>query len=192
MEASTMTPSPTVVPGWTAEEGAAWLGSLVDDGTLVPGRALIPSAAMAPEAAALAGKGFRVAMTDASKAELGRARDLVSRSESSLDTIPMDFFQMPPSLAGSVDLIYDRALFHNLDPVLQADWTHRVGRILVQGGHLAAIFLIGRSLSGPPYPITMKALEKGLGRLFVVESMEPVGPADPGQSRAYRGLFLRK
>jgi hypothetical protein len=192
MEASAMTPNPTVVSGWTAEEGAAWLGSLVDDGTLVPGRALIPSAAMATEAATLAGKGFRVAMTDASKADLVRARELAAGHDVTLDTIPMDFFQMPPYLAGPVDLLYDRAVLHDLDPVLRADWTHRVGRILVQGGHLAAIFLIGRSPSGPPYPITLDALKQGLGRMFVVESLEPVGPADPGRSRAYRGLFLRK
>ncbi len=185
----------TMEPARTTEGGALarWLEELVRAGTLTPCRTLIPSAEMIEEAATLAGLGFDVAVADPSRDAMRAVREAARARGVRIDGITADFFRSRPPLYGPVNLIVDRTLFPTLEPIRRADWSYKMGLILPKGGRLAGWFPAGRAASArPPYPVAPEELRKALGRLFLVETLEPAGPATPGAVQPWRGMFRRK
>jgi hypothetical protein len=179
-------------PYWNGEQAAAWLRNQVEKGQLAPCRALVLSAAMADEAGTLSQLGFHTIVVDRSKQALAQAKSQARGQGAGLDTIEGDFFTIRPGYYGPVELVYDRTFIHDQDPLQRAAWAHHAGRVLPKGGCLQVVFLVGRSIDGPPYPITVPDLQKLLQRLFIIEHFEPLGSAGPGKEQAYKGVFRRK
>jgi hypothetical protein len=179
-------------PHWNGEFAAGWLTERIEKGNLKPCRALVLSGDMVEETLVLSAHGFRTVVVDDSRDALSRLQGHARSRKADLDIIHRDLLQCRPTLFGPVELIYDRVFFHRLVPARRAAWAHVVARLLPKGGRLMALFRIGRSLDGPPYPITLEALEHGLKRHFMVENLLQAGPVGPGEDRAFQGSYLRK
>ncbi len=192
LEATVTTPSSSEHIHWNSKRGSAWLTDLVERNNIPPCRALVPGANMQEEAFTLARHGFHTIVCDPDTKALEKLRGQARTLGVKIDTIPGDPFVIRPSFFGPVEFIYDRTLFHHLEPVERADWAHLVGRVLPNGGMLAGLFLVGRGGEGHPYPVTLEDLRRLLRRLFVEEGMESLETAVPGQNQVMGGFYRHK
>jgi hypothetical protein len=195
MTEGTITVDEALPPGaarlGSGAEAARWLEELVAKGTLLPSRALLLSSDLEEEAVALSRAGFRTLAVDEDRGALADLRKRVKARGAEVDVITADIFATNPSFFGPVELIVDRTLFHRLEPVRRAGWADRIARILPPGGHVAALFRVGRMPGGPPYAIPLADLKKLLSRRFHPVLLEDAGGASPGSDRTYRALFRR-
>lgn len=192
MEATAATPSSSEHTHWNSKRGATWLTNLLEKNNIPPCRALIPGAYMQEEAITLARHGFHTIVCDPDTTALERLRGQARTTGVEIDAIPGDPFVIRPSFFGPVEFIYDRTLFHHLEPVERADWAHFLGRVLPKRGMLAGLFLVGRGAEGHPYPVTLEDLRRLLRRLFVEEGMESLETAVPGQNQVMGGFYRHK
>jgi len=172
-------------------EAARWLEELIAKGTLLPTRALLLSSDLEEEAVALSRAGFRTLVVDEDRGALADLKKRVKARGAEVDVITADVFSTNPSFFGPVELIVDRTFFHQLEPIRRAAWADRTARMLPPGGHVAALFRVGRMPGGPPYAVSLADLKKLLSRRFHNVLLEDAGGAAPGQDRTYRGLFRR-
>ena len=179
-------------PTWNGATAARALEESVRDGLLKPCRALILGADMVEEAATLAKLGFEVLVTDTSAEALARAGQAVRAQGGKIAAVRADFFQVRQYFYGPVELIVERTLLPNLEPVRRADWSYTVLRCLPKDGHLFGLFRVGRGASGPPYSMSADEVKKMLSRLLVLEAFAQVGNTGPGRDQAWKGVFRKK
>lgn len=176
---------------WNGHEFSRWLEELAAKGTLAPCRALLLSAELEEEAMALRRHGFHTIVVDRDKGALSELKAHARARGADVDVIACDVFAAPPSFFGPVELIVDRTFFHSLEPIRRAAWAYLAGRLLPPGGHVAALFRVGRMPGGPPYAVGLQDLKKLLRRQFTTLQLEETGSVPPGSDHAYRGLFRR-
>lgn len=179
-------------PTWNGKVAGEWLGRLIENGALRRGRAMVPSARMTDEILTLARAGWHVTVVDSDREAMRQLKSTARAENLSLDLLEKDVFRTRAAFFGSLDLVVDRLLLPSLDPVRRADWGFFVARFLTKDGNLAGLFPVSRNHAGPPFPITVEELRRELDRLFVVETLEPAGPAHPGEIQGWKGLFRRK
>jgi hypothetical protein len=192
LEATSSTPSASNSVHWNSERGATWLKELLEKQSLSPCRALVLGAAMEEEALILARRGFHTIVVDPDSSALGKLRSQAKNLGVEIDTIHGDPFVLRPSFFGPVEFVYDRTLFHHLEPVERAAWGHLISRILPNGGSFAGLFLVGRGAEGPPHPVVLEDLRHLLRRHFVEEGMETLETAVPGKNQVTGGLYRHK
>jgi len=176
---------------WNGSVAARWFEDLVEKGTLHRTRALLLSAELEEEAVTLGRLGFHVLVADRDRGALAELKKHAQARGANLDVISTDVFTAPPGFFGPVELIVDRTFFHELEPIRRADWAYLTSRLLPSGGHLAALFRVGRVPGGPPYPVSLDALRKLMRRQFATVVLEEAGQVAPGADHAYRGFFRR-
>jgi len=195
MGEGTSTMEEATTPGGTplhsGAEAARWIDEMVAKGVLMPTRALLLSADLEDEAVALGRAGFRTLVVDEDRSALAGLKKRVKARGAECDVITADVFGVNPSFFGPVELLVDRTFFHRLEPIRRAAWADRVARMLPSGGHVAALFRVGRMPGGPPYAVSLADLKKLLSRRFHTVVLESSGSVSPGQDRTFRGLFRR-
>jgi len=176
---------------WSGAVAARWFEEMLAKGTLLPTRTLLLSAQLEDEAVTLSRAGFRTLVVDEDRAALAKLKKSVKARGAEVDVITADLFSCPPSFFGPVDLIVDRTFFHQLEPIRRAAWADCVARLLPPGGHVAALFRVGRMPGGPPFAVSPEDLKKLLSRRFNTVLLETAGSVPPGHDLTYRGLFRR-
>jgi hypothetical protein len=175
-----------------SDKGVEFLLDLYDRRMIRARRALVPSADMAEEAVVI-GKHCECVVVDPSAEKLKRVAELGSYQEARLLTIPRKNFVDITHVSGPVELVYDRFLVHQIEPLQVARWAHVVARVLPKDGLLAGLFRIGRRRpQAPPYPVSREKLEHMLARHFRTELFEPAGETPPGRDQVWMGAFRRK
>jgi hypothetical protein len=188
VEAATI---PDSDPLWSGAAAARWLKAMVAKETLLPTRALLLSADLEDEAVALSRSGFRTLVVDEDRRALAELKKRVKARGAEVDVVTADIFCASPSFFGPVELIVDRTFFHQLEPIRRAAWADCIARLLPSGGHVAALFRVGRMPGGPSFTVPLEELKKLLSRRFHTVLLESAGTVPPGQDQTYQGLFRR-
>lgn len=139
---------------------------------VLPGRILVPGAGRGHDARALAKAGFGVTGIDAAESavrqasELARADKIGPLSENlrrslnleQIEFIQADFFDLPSSLRGPYDWIFEHTFFCAFDPALRDRYVEIAADLLKPSGRLLGIFFNIQPESGPPFGTTRREL----------------------------------
>ena len=152
---------------------------------LQPGRILVPGAGRGHDARALAKAGFGVTGIDAAESAVRQASALArsdkigplsekSRPPGSgwrlerkprrslkleqIEFIQADFFDLPSSLRGPYDWIFEHTFFCAFDPALRDRYIETAADLLKPSGRLLGIFFNIQPESGPPFGATRQEL----------------------------------
>jgi methyl halide transferase len=142
------------------DQGAASPG-LVDflrDGRLKPGYTFVPGCGRGHDARALAAAGFQVVAADVVQAAVEEATVLAESEGLTIRYEQADFFNLPASLCGPYDLIFEHTFFCAIDPVLRERYVQIVAELLKPKGHLLGVFYHIQPESGPPFGCTRQEL----------------------------------
>ncbi len=136
-----------------------------------PGTALDLGTGPATQAIALAKMGFTVTGTDLSESAIRKAR--IRAEEAGLD---IDFRQddvLDSTFETSFDLIFDRGLFHTIQPDTRRDYISHVHGLVRPGGHLfVKCFHHLETMEPGPYRFSPDELKDYFSGHFTILSIE--------------------
>ena len=146
-----------------------------------PGRILIPGCGSGYEVVAFHNAGYDVTAIDFSPVAVDRAKQL-------LGTLPEkvilgDFFTHDFGQRG-FDLIYERTFLCSLPPSRWPDYMNRMAELSSPNGRLVGVFLYGRELEPPPYPLTDEQADQLFQGHFRLVRNDPVTDSLP----LFRGM----
>ena len=166
---------------------------LAQPGHGLPGRVLVPGCGLGHDVRAIAAQtdAAEVVGLDISPAALALARAQTSAGIGAHRAayVEADLFDLPPSLRGGFDWVFEHTCFCAIDPARRPDYVRAVAEALRPGGQLLAVFYLdpwgGDDKSrppggGPPFPTSREELDALFAGHF--ELLEEAIP-----TRAYRG-----
>ncbi|HZR47644.1 MAG TPA: methyltransferase domain-containing protein [Candidatus Manganitrophaceae bacterium] len=126
---------------------------------VLPGRILVPGAGRGHDARALARAGFGVTGIDAVASAVEQAVQL-ARAEKleQIEFVQADFFDLPSSLRGPYDWIFEHTFFCAIDPALRDRYVEIAADLLKPSGRLLGVFFNIQPESGPPFGTTRREL----------------------------------
>lgn len=145
--------------GW--DQGAASPG-LVDflrNRRIEPGSILVPGCGRGHDARALAGAGFDVTGIDITEGTVCEAVSLAEEEQlQKIRFVRADFFNLPETLLGPYDWVFEHTFFCAFDPRLRKAYVEKVAALLKPGGNLIGIFYNIQPETGPPFGCTREEL----------------------------------
>jgi SAM-dependent methyltransferase len=146
-----------------------------------PTRVLIPGCGSGYEVRAFHEAGLEVTAIEFSAPAVARAREVLGSLGDKV--ILGDFFKHDFGRS-RYGLIYERGFLCSLPPARWPDYASRMMNLLSKGGKLVGLFLYGREVEPPPFPLTKKTAASLLGGSFRLRHTQPVAWSVP----VYQGL----
>lgn len=145
----------------------------------ISGRVLVPGCGRGHDVRLLASQGAIPVGLDISPTALALAKG--EKRTGSEEYLLGDLFNLPASLAGSFDWVWEHTCFCAIDPGRRPDYVQSVRRALKPGGQLLGVFYIDpQAEQGPPFRVSRDELRVFFDADFaVVEEWLP--------SRTYPG-----
>lgn len=141
------------------------LETMLDRGALA-GRVLVPGCGTGHDVRALARQGLEVVGLDVAPLALERAQ---AHPPVGGETYELgDLFDLPLSLRGAFDGVFEHTCFCAIDPVRRSDYVAAVAGALKPGGHLLAVFFVDpdNDDEGPPFGCTPAEIDGLFGGAF--------------------------
>jgi SAM-dependent methyltransferase len=134
-----------------------------------PGRVFVPGCGRGHDARALAAAGFEVTGLDAVEAAVRDAARLAAEEGmSAVRFVRADFFDLPASLRGPYDLLFEHTFFCAIDPALRDRYVETAAELLSPGGFLLGVFYHIQPETGPPFGTTRGELMDRFGPRFAL------------------------
>lgn len=145
--------------GWDQGEPSPGLVDFLSEKKYPPGRILVPGSGRGHDARALAKAGFGVTGVDAVESAVRQATEL-ARAErlDQIEFIQSDFFDLPSSLRGPYDWIFEHTFFCAIDPGFRDRYVEIAADLLKPSGRLLGVFFNIQPESGPPFGTTRQEL----------------------------------
>lgn len=127
---------------------------------VITGKVLVPGCGTGHDVRALAGQGASVIGLDVAPRAIQRAKTFTCVSGENY--ILGDLFELPASLLGSFDWVFEHTCFCAISPERRKDYISVVHSVLKNNGALLAIFYLNPDNdgeTGPPYPVSKKELD---------------------------------
>lgn len=128
----------------------------------VRGRVLVPGCGYGHDVRALAATADEVIGLDISPSAVKAARKIPTVGGESY--VLGNLFDLPASLRGSFDWVFEHTCFCAIDPSLRTAYVEAVAGALQPGGHLLAVFYLDpgnkSSDEGPPFEVSVAELDR--------------------------------
>jgi SAM-dependent methyltransferase len=177
--------------GWELGEPspplAAWLarGGRFSSTRDRPARVAIPGCGRGHDARLLARRGYEVHGFDFAEAAVAAARAGADAEGLAITFEQRDIFTLGEQRPGFFDAVWEYTCFCAIDPGRRQEYARVVHAVLRPGGVLLGCFYPVRDGSdGPPFPVSIEAVEQVLHPYFLIEE---AGPPDESIERR-RGL----
>jgi len=136
---------------------------------LRPGTALVPGCGHGHDARALAAAGFDVIGLDVvKKAVEEAARMAKAEGLKKIRFVQADFLNLPKTLRGPYDLIFENTFFCAIDPDHRDRYVESAAKVLKPGGFLLGVFYNIKPETGPPFGATRDELIDRFGHRFTL------------------------
>jgi Thiopurine S-methyltransferase (TPMT) len=140
----------TEEPRWDLGGPTPVLAQVLPQLKLQRSRILVLGAGRGHDAAWFAEQGHIVTAVDFSEEAIKAARAQYSHL-SQLTFVQADVFQLPTSMNGAFDIVFEHTLYCAISPNRRADLARVWRRVLSENGHLLGIFETRDKVSGPPF-----------------------------------------
>ncbi len=140
-------------PGWELQEPASALRDISSQLKLNKARLLVLGCGSGHDAAFFAQQGHHVTAIDFSDEALARAAKNYG-SIKNLQFKKADFFDLPESMKGQFDIVFDHTFMSAIHPDERRDVVRIYRQLLSPGGHILGIFMILNPKCGPPFGMT--------------------------------------
>jgi SAM-dependent methyltransferase len=169
--------------GWDQGEPSPGLLDFFSEETYKPGFILVPGCGRGHDALALAKAGYKVVGVDISTTALEEARRLAQADGLQIQFEQADFFNLPDSLRGPYDSIFEHTFFCAIDPAHRDRYVETVAGLLKKNGLLIGVFFNIQPETGPPFGTTREELLDRFRPFFrlVFERVPPSLPDREGQ-----------
>jgi SAM-dependent methyltransferase len=161
---------------------------LVDFVTTTPpprGRVIVPGCGRGHDARFLATHGHDVTGVDFSPAALRDARALARRDDVTVRYEERDIFSLGQDHASAFDGAWEYTCYCAIDPARRTEYLRMLAAVVRPGGWLLACFFpIRDGGGGPPFPVTIEEVRRGLPPAFQIErefAPQPSAPSRRGQ-----------
>lgn len=152
-------------PSWDLGGPHPALGATVDQLKLARSRVLVLGCGRGHDAAFLAQKGHIVTAVDSSPEGVKQARSLYG-SVPGLQFQQADAFQLPQTMMGQFDLIFEHTLYCAIEPARRNELLSVWRRMLHDQGQLLAILPLFDRNEGPPFASTEWEVRERLKKSF--------------------------
>ncbi|MCM2280481.1 MAG: TPMT family class I SAM-dependent methyltransferase [Bdellovibrionaceae bacterium] len=152
-------------PGWELNQPHPALPAFFAKLKLARSRILVLGAGSGNDAAFFASQGHIVTAVDFSAEAISRAQAKYG-SLADLKFMQADAFQLPDSMYGQFDLVFEHTFYCAVDPIRRNDIIKLWRRLLVDRGHLLGIFFVYDKPKGPPFGGSEWELRKRLQNAF--------------------------
>ena len=161
----------------------------------VRGRVLVPGCGLGHDVRALAATADEVIGLDIAPAAIQQAK--AHPSVGGERYLRGDFFDLPPALRGSFDLVFEHTCFCAIDPALRGDYVSAVTSALRPEGELLAVFYLDPGLdpgeTGPPFGVAPVELDALFGSRFdVIKEWNPTMTYPGREGRETCRILKRK
>ena len=179
--------------GWDLGMPTPVFQRLADSGEFPPGKMLVICAGRGYDARLFARLGFEVTAVDFAE-EAVQEMLALNESETSIEVIQADLFDLPTFMKAEFDYILEYTCFCAIDPQRRAEYIKSVTNLLKPGGiYIALAFPIGGRTGGPPFVVTPDELVDPLNEMgFELVSREIPGDSVPGREGIEELLILKK
>ena len=140
----------TEEPRWDLREPARALPQLVPQLKLQKSRVLVLGAGAGNDAAWFAEQGHIVTAIDFSEEAIARGKERYGHL-ANLSFLRADVFQLPESMFGNYDVIFEHTLYCAVLPSRRTELVKIWRRLLAEHGHLMGVFFTMDKPFGPPY-----------------------------------------
>lgn len=145
--------------GWDQGGPSPALVDFLKTNRIPPGRVLVPGCGRGHDARALAKTGFGVTGIDAVEDAIRQAAKLAEAERlEQIEFIQADFFDLPASLRGPYDAIFEHTFFCAIDPGLRDRYVEIAADLLKPSGRLLGVFFNIQPETGPPFGATREEL----------------------------------
>lgn len=138
-------------------------------------RVLIPGCGTAYELAWLQQQGADAVAFDFSAQAVARARQAFPALADRI--LEADFFGT--AVDGQWGWVYERAFLCALPPKLAVAYADRMARLVAPGGVLAGYFFLRTQAKGPPFGMSLEALQQILAPYFMLQKQLPLSHSLP-------------
>jgi SAM-dependent methyltransferase len=142
--------SAETTPAWELNEPAKPLREVVPQIKIPKSRICILGCGLGNDAAFLASLGHIVTAVELSPDALLKAREKHPEG-ANLKFVEADAFQFAKKFRGEFDIIFEHTFFCAIDPDRRQELVQAWRSLLIEGGHLLAIFYVFERLGGPPF-----------------------------------------
>ncbi len=179
--------------GWDLGMPTPVFQRLADSGEFPPGKMLVICAGRGYDARLFARLGFEVTAVDFAE-EAVQEMLALNESETSIEVIQADLFDLPAFMKAEFDYILEYTCFCAIDPQRRAEYIKSVTNLLKPGGiYIALAFPIGGRTGGPPFVVTPDELVDPLNEMgFELVSREIPDDSVPGREGIEELLILKK
>jgi SAM-dependent methyltransferase len=140
----------------------------------------VPGAGRGHDARLLARHGCRVTAFDFAEPAVAEARRLAAAEGVAVAVEARDVFTLARDHASAFDAVWEYTCFCAIDPARREEYVRVLHAILRPGGILLACFYpLREGTDGPPFPVSVEAIERVLaGRFAVMEAGPPARSAE--------------
>lgn len=157
-----------------------------------PRRVLVPGAGLGHDAIAWARGGHVATAVDFAPLAVEGARALARERGVELEVVQADIFDLPASLAGSFDLVWEQTCLCAIDPERRSDYADSMYRALRPEGELVALLWNHGREGGPPWNMDPEAITGLLAPRFERRSIAPVDASVADRTPEYLTRFVRR
>lgn len=162
----------TDVP-WETVKPSAELESLLMEGKLMPCNALDVGCGFGTHAIFLSKKGFDVTAFDISEKAIA-----VAQKRAEKEKVRVDFFvgdALKTRQSGKFGFVFDRGLFHSLDPVDRERYIKKIHSLLERKGKYYLEMFTKKNPPGPgPHRFSRKEIEETFSPFFTILQMKEI------------------
>ncbi len=150
------------------------------------GRVLSPGCGRGHDVRAFASRGLETVGIDIAPSAVAEARSIAPVANERYEVA--DLFDLPPTLRGAFDWVWEHTCFCAIDLTRRADYAAAVAGALRPGGHFLAIFYLdpgqNRRDDGPPFETSLAELDRLFLPYFELRREWP--PAHTYRGREHR------
>jgi SAM-dependent methyltransferase len=147
----------------------------------IQGRILVPGCGLGYDAKVLASQGAQVVGIDIAKSAIQKSREI--NRDFSIEYKLADLFDLPASLRGSFDWIWEHTCFCAISPERRKDYVEAVSKALKPNGSFLGVFYLDPDSpeGGPPFGVTRQELNDFFSPYFDLEKEWVPTRAYPGR-----------
>lgn len=153
---------------------------------------LVPGAGRGHDAIAWARGGHVATAVDFAPLAVEGARTLARERGVELEVVQADIFDLPRSLVGSFDLVWEQTCLCAIDPERRTDYVDSMHRALRPDGELVALLWNHGREGGPPWNMEPEAITELLAPRFERRSIETVDASITDRTPEYLTRFVRR